>query len=154
MDLGSAQGTTVDGKPLHEDERRVLTNGSEVRFGESSRVYIVRGLHAKDEAPVPLPVAADEIASLPTGFAKQGTTKQLSQKELERKQREEEIRKMTMDMMASAPQFTSVAVDEPAPAEEVDEKNSDDEDGDDGDHRLTGDSQCQRFAGLPLYSAG
>ncbi|KDO35067.1 hypothetical protein SPRG_01131 [Saprolegnia parasitica CBS 223.65] len=133
MDLGSAQGTTVDGEPLRGDERRALTNGSEVRFGKSSRVYILRGLHAKDEAPAPLPVAADEIASLPTGFAKQGTTKQLSQKELERKQREEEIRKMTMDMMASAPQFTSVAVDAPAPTEAVDEKEEDDEDDDQDD---------------------
>ncbi|EQC41201.1 hypothetical protein SDRG_01177 [Saprolegnia diclina VS20] len=153
MDLGSAQGTTVDGEPLHGDERRVLTNGSEVRFGKSSRVYIVRGLHAKDEAPVPLPVVADEIASLPTGFAKQGTTKQLSQKELERKQREEEILKMTMDMMASAPQFTSVAVDEPAPTEEVDETNSDDED-DHADDNEGEHSDKKKPASSSLYDSG
>ncbi|OQS06876.1 hypothetical protein THRCLA_01091, partial [Thraustotheca clavata] len=106
IDLGSAQGTMVDDKMLEKEERRELKNENVIRFGQSSRHYIVRGLHAKEES-LEAPVDIKEMESLPTGFAKVGTTKQASQKELERKQREEEIKKMTMDMMSSAPSFTS-----------------------------------------------
>ncbi|OQR85054.1 hypothetical protein ACHHYP_12403 [Achlya hypogyna] len=129
LDLGSAQGTTVDGTPLQGDERRPLANGSEIRFGQSSRVYIVRDLNTKDAEPALLTVGAEEMASLPVGFKAQGSSKQQSQKELERQQRDEEIRKMTMDMMAAAPEFKSSIPDQAV--DEVDNEEADDEEADD-----------------------
>ncbi|KAF0683135.1 Aste57867_24823 [Aphanomyces stellatus] len=113
IDLGSAQGTTVDGIKLKADpeaSRTPLANGSEITFGESTRKYVVRGLN---QAPAPTTTtsaagvgSAADMQSLPTGFSK-ANAKQ-SQKEAERQARDEEIRRMTMEMMTQAPKVQHV----------------------------------------------
>eukprot|EP00958_Prasinococcus_capsulatus_P029859 scaffold7741_cov444-Prasinococcus_capsulatus_cf.AAC.1 len=50
MDLGSAHGTVVDGRRLGRGEQVVLKEGSKVRFGASTRSYMLsRGSKWEDD---------------------------------------------------------------------------------------------------------
>ncbi|GLE08034.1 hypothetical protein PINS_up018930 [Pythium insidiosum] len=48
MDLGSAQGTFVNGKEIDAKEPHVLHEGDKLTFGVSTRTYVVRDLETRE----------------------------------------------------------------------------------------------------------
>eukprot|EP00615_Pteridomonas_danica_P010492 CAMPEP_0114369954 /NCGR_PEP_ID=MMETSP0101-20121206/32095_1 /TAXON_ID=38822 ORGANISM="Pteridomonas danica, Strain PT" /NCGR_SAMPLE_ID=MMETSP0101 /ASSEMBLY_ACC=CAM_ASM_000211 /LENGTH=656 /DNA_ID=CAMNT_0001521137 /DNA_START=116 /DNA_END=2086 /DNA_ORIENTATION=- len=94
MDFGSAQGTFVKGTKLEANQPCVLVNGDQVRFGQSTRIYIMNNLETKQEE------GETEImrSQLPSGFGVKKTAGGGNQNQDARSKREAEIAAMTLSM--------------------------------------------------------
>ncbi|TYZ63744.1 hypothetical protein PybrP1_003713 [[Pythium] brassicae (nom. inval.)] len=84
LDLGSAQGSFLNNREIAPDTPVVLSDGDEIRFGASTRVYVFRNPAPSDDA-----ASADEMERDESAVA------------AARKQREAEIAVMTAQMLAA-----------------------------------------------------
>ncbi|KAG7392289.1 WD repeat-containing protein 70 [Phytophthora pseudosyringae] len=158
MDLGSAQGTFVNGQEIEPNEPRALKVGDRITFGASTRIYQFQNQVEAEEA--------EQKQSKETGTASQDPELQRMMREMqsfgdkhhrkqessekqaadagvkagERKKRQAEIEAMTAHMMHAAPQVSDkTAAQEEAVRDDSDDKGpqpeseSDDDDDDDGD---------------------
>ena len=82
IDLKSGHGTFVGEEELQPHEPKALANGDVIRFGSSSRTYVVRGVGQQEKD------VNEDIQSLPTSFGARGDGNK------QRKSLEEERRKV------------------------------------------------------------
>ncbi|KAJ0402900.1 hypothetical protein ATCC90586_006022 [Pythium insidiosum] len=141
MDLGSAQGTFVNGDEIATKEPHVLHEGDKLSFGVSTRTYVVCDLEIQERPPVEnaAPVVDDDEElrkALPKSFGSEKPSEPgPTDRDAQRRKREAEIAAMTAELMKPAATTHS----EESKQEQVERKHedaaddneSDDEDDDD-----------------------